>query len=41
MTGMTFKHTYIFYFFAEMKNDFLKNKKPKKKIQNLSKNFWW
>jgi len=33
MTGMTYKHTGtpIFSFFAEMTNEFLKNKKPKNK----------
>jgi len=38
MTEMTYKHTAIFSIFAEMTNEFLKNKKPKKNIfQKLSK----
>jgi len=41
MTGMTYNLTSIF--FAEMTNEFFKNKKPKIKIilQNLLKLYWW
>jgi len=42
MTGMTYKHTPIFSFYAEVTNEFKKNKIPKINniLQKLSKFYW-